>query len=234
MRGKIFGIGVGPGDPELITLKALRILKQADLIAYPAPDDGPSLAKSIVAQYFPKECDELVIKTPMLTDRFPAFEVYDKASEQISTAANNGEKVVVLCEGDPFFYGSFMYLFSRLRSEHLIEVIPGVSSLMACSASLEAPLASRNDILTVLPAPLEDHQLEEKMKNSDSIVIIKIGRHFNRIKELLKRNGLIQNALYIERATMENEKVIELEKVDATSTPYFSMILAHSRTKAWL
>ena len=146
----------------------------------------------------------------------------------------DGKIVVVLCEGDPFFYGSFMYLFSRLKSEHRVEVIPGVSSLTACSASLESPLASRNDVLVILPAPLDDSDLEENLKTADSIAIIKIGRHFERIKELLKRNRLIQNAQYIERATMQSQKIIDIEKVDAKSTPYFSMILIHSRKKAWL
>ena len=233
MIGKIFGIGVGPGDPDLITVKALKILRKADLIAYPAPENGDSLARSIAATHFPKDCAELVIKTPMLTDRFPAFEVYERASKKISKAANDGKNVVILCEGDPFFYGSFMYLFSRLRTNHMVEVIPGVSSMMACSAVLESPLASRNDVLTVLPATLTDDELEEKMKLSDSIVIIKIGRHFPRIKALLKKTGLIQNAQYIERATMQNEKIIDIEKVDETITPYFSMILLHLRKRAW-
>ena len=234
MTGKIFGVGVGPGDPELITLKALKVLNKADLIVYPAPEDGTSLARSIAAEHFPIGCKELVIKTPMVSERFPAFEVYDKASAKISDAVRDGKIVVVLCEGDPFFYGSFMYLFSRLKSEHPVEVIPGVSSLTACSASLESPLASRNDVLVILPAPLDDSELEEKIKTADSIAIIKIGRHFERIKELLKRIRLIQNAQYIERATMQSQKIIDIEKVDAKSTPYFSMILIHSRKKAWL
>ena len=108
------------------------------------------------------------------------------------------------------------------------------ASRTACSASLESPLASRNDVLVILPAPLDDSDLEEKIKTADSIAIIKIGRHFERIKELLKRNRLIQNAQYIERATMQSQKIIDIEKVDAKSTPYFSMILIHSRKKAWL
>lgn len=234
MSGKIYGVGVGPGDPDLITLKALKILKKADLIVYPAPENGTSLARSIAVKHFPTGTEELVIKTPMVSERFPAFEVYDKASAKMSKAVRDGKIVVVLCEGDPFFYGSFMYLFSRLKNECSIEVIPGVSSLTACSASLESPLASRNDVLIVLPAPLDNSELEEKIKTADSIAIIKIGRHFNRIKELLKRNGLIQNARYIERATMQTQKIIDIEKVDAKSTPYFSMILVHSREKAWL
>ena len=111
MSGKIYGVGVGPGDPALITLKALKILKKADLIVYPAPEDGTSLARSIAAKHFSTGTEELVIKTPMVSERFPALEVYDKASAKISKATRDGKIVVVLCEGDPFFYGSFISKF---------------------------------------------------------------------------------------------------------------------------
>jgi precorrin-2/cobalt-factor-2 C20-methyltransferase len=233
MTGRLYGIGVGPGDPELITLKALRVLQSADLIAYPAPETGESLARAIAAPHIPEGRAEFAIRMPMLIDRFPAEEVYDQAAERISGALEQGQTVAVLCEGDPFFYGSFMYLFGRLADRHPVEVIPGVSSLMACSAALSAPLASRNDVLTVLPAPLPDADLAPRLDQADAVAIVKVGRHFARVRALLERVKLIDQACYIERATMRNQRVMALSAVDATAVPYFSMILVHRRGRAW-
>ncbi|MDE0807968.1 MAG: precorrin-2 C(20)-methyltransferase [Alphaproteobacteria bacterium] len=233
MKGRLHGVGVGPGDPDLITLKALKVLRAANIIAYPALEEGDSLARAIAAPHIPEGREEFAIRMPMLVDRFPAMEVYDQAAARISEALDNGKSVAVLCEGDPFFYGSFMYLFGRLADRHRVEVIPGVSSLMACAAALSAPLAARNDVLTVLPAPLEDSVLEARLAATDSAAIVKVGRHFERIRALLERLNLAENAHYVERATMENQRVLPLLDVDETAVPYFSMILIHKRGRAW-
>jgi precorrin-2/cobalt-factor-2 C20-methyltransferase len=233
MKGRLHGVGVGPGDPDLITLKALKVLRAANIIAYPALEEGDSLARAIAAPHIPEGREEFAIRMPMLVDRFPAMEVYDQAAERISEALDNGKSVAVLCEGDPFFFGSFMYLFGRLADRHRVEVIPGVSSLMACAAALSAPLAARNDVLTVLPAPLEDSVLEARLAATDSTAIVKVGRHFERIRALLERLNLAENAHYVERATMENQRVLPLLDVDETAVPYFSMILIHKRGRAW-
>ena len=233
MKGRLHGVGVGPGDPDLITLKALKVLRAANIIAYPALEEGDSLARAIAAPHIPEGREEFAIRMPMLVDRFPAMEVYDQAAARISEALDNGKSVAVLCEGDPFFYGSFMYLFGRLADRHPVEVIPGVSSLMACAAALSAPLAARNDVLTVLPAPLEDSVLEARLAATDSAAIVKVGRHFERIRALLEQLSLAENAHYVERATMENQRVLPLLDVDETAVPYFSMILTHKRGRAW-
>ena len=133
--GKIWGIGVGPGDPDLITLKAHRILKGADVIAYPAPAGGDSLVRSIAAPHIPEGKEEFVISTPMEVARHPAQDVYDWAADEIGKMAESGKSVAILCEGDPFFFGSFMYLFSRLCGAHDIQVVPGVNSVAACAAA---------------------------------------------------------------------------------------------------
>ena len=234
VTGRLFGVGVGPGDPDLITLKALKVLQGADMIAYPAPETGASLARAIAAPHIPEGREEFAIRMPMLVDRFPATEVYDQAAERISAALDQGRSVVVLCEGDPFFYGSFMYLFGRLADRHPVEVIPGVSSLMACAAALSAPLSARNDVLIVLPAPLNDTVLEARLGLADAVAIVKIGRHFERIRALLERTGLADDARYVERATMDNQQVLALSAVDETAVPYFSMILVHRRGRAWI
>ena len=233
MKGRLHGVGVGPGDPDLITLKALKVLQAADLIAYPALEQGDSLARAIAAQHIPEGREEFAIRMPMLLDRFPAMEVYDRAAERISTALDSGKSVAVLCEGDPFFYGSFMYLFGRLADRHPVEVIPGVSSLMACAAALSMPLAARNDVLTILPAPLDDTVLEARLRATDAAAIVKVGRHFERVRALLERLDLAEDAHYVERATLENQRVLPLRDVDGTAVPYFSMILVHRRGRAW-
>jgi precorrin-2/cobalt-factor-2 C20-methyltransferase len=233
MKGQLHGVGVGPGDPDLITLKALKVLQAADVIAYPALEEGDSLARAIAAPHIPEGREEFAIRMPMLADRFPAKEVYDQAAERIAASLEAGKSVAVLCEGDPFFYGSFMYLFGRLAERYPVEVVPGISSLMASAAALSTPLAARNDVLMVLPAPLEDAVLEARLQAADSVAIIKVGQHFKRVQALLERLDLAQDAHYVERATMDNQRVLALSEVDETAVPYFSMILVHRRGRAW-
>lgn len=233
MSGKLYGLGVGPGDPELITLKAHRLIGEADIIAYPAPEDGDSLARSIVADFIPDGRVEYPIRMPMVVERFPAQDVYDQAAGDLLAFLRSGKNVVVLCEGDPFFYGSFMYLYERISGKAEVEVVPGVSSLTACAGRLGSPLVSRNDVLSVLPAPLSDDELKERLEATDAAAIIKLGRHFPRIHQLLCDLGLDRHSHYIERATMSNEHVLPLDQVEVQGAPYFSMILVHKRGMAW-
>lgn len=232
-NGRLSGLGVGPGDPELITLKALRRLQAADLVAYPAPETGDSLARAIVAEHLPAGVEEYAIRMPMVAARFPAREVYDRAAVDLGAALDAGRSVAVLCEGDPFFYGSFMYLFGRLAERHDVEVVPGVSSLTACAARLGSPLAARNDTLAVLPAPLDDDALAARLATADAAAIIKVGRHARRIRALLDRLGLLHRARYVEHATMASERALPLAEVDGGGSPYFSTILVHRRGDAW-
>jgi precorrin-2/cobalt-factor-2 C20-methyltransferase len=233
VTGTLYGLGVGPGDPELITLKALRLLRAAPVVAYPAPEEGESLARAIVAGHLPGGQDEIPIRMPLVTDRFPAQAVYDRATEEIGTHLAAGRDVAAICEGDPFFYGSFMYLFGRLVERYPVEVVPGVSSLTACAAVLGAPLAARNDTLAVLPAPLPVEELTRRLATVDAAAIIKVGRHFAKVRDVLRTMGLDDNARYVERATMASQRVLPLDEVAADAAPYFSMILVHRRTEAW-
>ncbi|MEH6402147.1 MAG: precorrin-2 C(20)-methyltransferase [Sneathiella sp.] len=233
MTGTLFGLGIGPGDPDLITLKALKILNKAPVLAYPTLDDGESLARAIVAPHLTGDQTEVPIRIPMAIERKPAQDAYDKAAIEIKSYLQNGQDVAVLCEGDPFFYGSFMYLFGRIAEDFPVEVVPGVSSLTACATALQAPLSARNDILTVLPAPLDTETLRIGIEAADSLAIMKVGRHFERVRQLINDMGLDGNAHYIERATLQNEKIMPLNDVPQDSAPYFSMILIHKRGQAW-
>lgn len=229
MSGIVYGLGIGPGDPELITLKALRLLQSADIVAYPAPETGDSLARRIVATHLKGGQTELAIRMPLTVARFPAQAVYDQAASDLAAHLQQGRNIAVLCEGDPFLYGSFMYLFGRLAERFRVEVVPGVSSLNACAAALGHPLASRNDVLTVIPAPLDDETIAQKLLHTDAAAILKLGRHGPRIVALLQQLGLLDRAHYIERATMAEQRILPLKDVDPQGIPYFAMILIHKR-----
>ena len=190
MNGKVYGVGVGPGDPELVTLKAHRLILAADVIAYPAPDSGDSFARRIVATYMPAGCVEIPMVVPMRVERYPAQDVYDEGAAQILAAAQAGKNVVVLCEGDPFFYGSFMYLFGRLSGAVDIEVVPGVSSLCAVTAAARTPLCAREETLSVVPATLPEDELVERLNRANAVAMMKIGRHFAKAKRAIAAAGL--------------------------------------------
>lgn len=233
MTGKAIGIGVGPGDPELMTLKGARILSQSTVVAYPAPEEGESLARRIAAPHLPDNATEIVIRMPLSANRFPVEGVYDRAAAEIAAHLAAGRDVAILCEGDPFFYGSFMYLFARLAKDWPVEVVPGVSSLTACAAMSRKALAAQNDVLTVLPAPLPDDILRDRLAASDAAAIIKVGRHLPRINALLQEMGLADQAEYIEHATMADQHHAPLSELIGAKAPYFSMILVHRRGAAW-
>lgn len=233
MTGRLYGLGVGPGDPELITLKAWHILRQAAVVAYPAPETGASFARGIVAGWLSPAQTELPIRLPMISARFPGQAVYDQAAEAIATHLQEKRDVAVLCQGDPFFYGSFMYLFGRLSERFTANIVPGVSSLGACAAAAGFPLAARNDVLGILPAILPDETLARRLEACDAAAIIKLGRNFSRMRNLLSRLGLETRSFYIEHATLADAKVSPLDEVNPDDVPYFSMILVHRRGKAW-
>ena len=233
VTGRLYGIGVGPGDPELMTLKAHRLITTAHVVAYPAPDTGESFARRIASGVIPANAEEIPMVVPMNPERFPAQEVYQGAAEQIAGHLDAGTDVAVLCEGDPFFYGSFMYLFARLAERFPVEIVPGVSSLNACAAVLKRPLTARNDVLTVLPGPLPDTALRARIEAAEAVAIMKVGRHLPRIRTLLDGMGLTDRAGYIERASLGKEHVSPLAEAPEKA-PYFSMILIYKGTDPWL
>ncbi len=224
MSGTLYGVGVGPGDPELMTLKSARLIANASVIAYPAPESGESFARSIAAAHIKQGTEELPIEVPMLPDRFP-HEVYEGAANNIARHLSAGRDVVVLCEGDPFFYGSFMYLYDLLAPKHICVVVPGVSSLTACAAAAGHPLAGRNSLLTIIPGPLDDAAIANQLRSCEAAAIIKVGRHFGRVRKLIEAEGLTDSAIYVERATLEQQRVIPLADIPENRAPYFSMIL---------
>jgi len=223
--GTLYGLGVGPGDPELITLKARRILASAPVIAYPAPEEGASVARLIADSHVPAGRTEIAIRMAMTPGTFPAADVYDRAAAEIGAHLSVGRDVAVLCEGDPFLYGSFMYLYTRIAETFPVVVVPGVSSLGACAAVAGRPLVSRNQVLTVVPAPLPEVELARRLAGVEAAAIMKVGKHLSKVKRVLSRLGLDSGARYVARVGMADEKVCGLAEVADDAAPYFSMIL---------
>ncbi|ADI62769.1 precorrin-2 C(20)-methyltransferase [Trichormus azollae] len=230
-KGRLYGIGVGPGDPELLTLKALRLLRTAPVIAYQSAIDKDSIARKIASQYLPENQVEVLFHLPRALEPEKAKSIYDQEVQPIAEHLAAGRDVVVLCEGDPFFYGSFMYIFTRLSDEYQTEVVPGVSSLMACPVSLGVPFTYYNDILTVLPATLPTEMLTSHLLATDAAAIMKLGRNFAKVRDILHQLGLASRAKYIERATMTQQRIVPLDEVNPDDVPYFSMIVIPTKQK---
>lgn len=233
MSGILYGIGVGPGDPDLLTLKAARLIASADLIAYPVNPSGDSLARRIAAGVIPEGAAEYGFSVPMTVERAPAKSAYDVAAARLAEHLSGGQRVALLCEGDPFFYGSFMYLFARLAHMHQVEVVPGVSSLTASAAMLGRPLAARDDTLKVLPATLDGETLRRELQSVHAAAIIKVGRHFEKVRGILDDLGLSDTAMIVESATLPEQKVTPVCDVAPGARPYFSTILIYQGGEAW-
>ena len=231
--GTLYGIGLGPGAPDLLTLRAARLIGAARVIAYPALAGGESFARSIAAALIPPGAAEIVIDLPMTTERTPAQAAYDRGAAAIASALDSGQDVLTLCEGDPLFYGSFMYLLARLRDRYRVEIVPGVTSVSACTAVATLPLAARNETVTILPGPLPDTLLAERLRAADAIVIMKVGRHLPRLRALDTAEGHLARATYVERATLGSERILPLSEAPAEA-PYFSMILIAKGADPWL
>ncbi|MBV9522060.1 MAG: precorrin-2 C(20)-methyltransferase [Alphaproteobacteria bacterium] len=223
--GTAFGIGLGPGDPELLTLKAVRLIAAAPVVAYPAPEGGASFARAIAARWLRPEQREIAIEVPMLPERFPAAGVYDRAAATIGGELTAGRDVAILCQGDPFFYGSFIYLFTRLAGRFPVEIVPGVASIAACAAAARMPLTERAQSLTIVPATLDEAHLERRLAAADAAAIVKLGRHFEKVRTVLNRLGLAERATYVERASLPTQRILPVAAVAAASVPYFAMIL---------
>lgn len=233
MTGTLIGVGLGPGDPDLLTLRAAKAIGAANVIAYPALPGTDSFARSIAASFIRSTAHEIVIEVPMTPAREPAQAAYDLGAERIAEALARGEDVVVLCEGDPFFYGSFMYLHARLAARFSVEVIPGITSVSAATAQARIPLTARNDRLAVLAGPMDDAELVRGIEGAEAAVIMKVGRHLGRLRDMLTALGLVDRAVYVERATLAQECILPLSEAPDPA-PYFSLILVTKGADPWL
>jgi precorrin-2/cobalt-factor-2 C20-methyltransferase len=222
--GRLIGIGVGPGDPELLTLKGLRLLQMAAVVAYPAPESGDSFARGVVARWLDRGQREIALRFPMRPGPPPAAS-YDAAATALAAALDAGDDVALICQGDPLFYGSFIPIWSRLSGHYRTEIVPGVSSLTAGAAAAQFALASRDDTLSIVPATLPEPLLEARLAGAEAAVVLKLGRHLAKLRRVLARLGRLDRALYVERASLPQERVLPFAAVAAETAPYFSLAL---------
>jgi len=223
--GTLFGVGVGPGDPKLMTIRAGEVIRDADVLAFPVNGSGESRARAIAAPIIDGHAQELPVHLPMKVEREPARAAYDRAAADIAAHLDTGRSVAWLCVGDPMFYGSFMYFAARLGGAHRVEIVPGITSLSACAAQAHVPLAGRNDILSVIPATVGRKALRKALKRADSAVIVKVGRHFEVVRDVLRELGLENDATILEAATTGSESMLRLPDVPEVEQSYFSTIL---------
>jgi precorrin-2/cobalt-factor-2 C20-methyltransferase len=241
MAGKLFGLGTGPGDPELITLKALKRLQAAPVVAYFAARGARGNAFASIAPHLSPKQQLLRLDYPVTratlgeTDDYETLlkSFYDEAAAGIAAHLDHGRDVAVICEGDPLFYGSYMYVHDRLAGAYETEVVPGISSIFAAAAVLGLPLVYRDQTLTVLSATLAPDALKARLAAADAAVLMKLGGdNLEKARTVLAELGLIARAFYIERATMNEQRIVPLAEVEPARSPYFSLILVPGRK--WL
>ncbi|TQS45639.1 precorrin-2 C(20)-methyltransferase [Cryptosporangium phraense] len=237
MSGRLYGVGVGPGDPELVTVKAARLISSAPVIAYHSARHGRSVARSVAEPYLREGQIEEQLVYPVTTEttshpggyQGAIDEFYESCAARLSVHLDAGRDVVVLAEGDPFFYGSYMHLHKRLAGRYEALVVPGVTSVSGASAALGRPLVERDEVLTVLPGTLPSPELAARLAGEDPAVVMKLGRTFGSVRSALEAAGRLDEAWYVERASTGSERVAALGSVDPGSVPYFSMAVLPSR-----
>jgi precorrin-2/cobalt-factor-2 C20-methyltransferase len=230
---KLIGVGVGPGDPELLTLKAIRALKEAEVIAHFAKAGNASNARAIVASHLQTGVAELELLYPVTTEipsNAPAYcnkmrEFYDASAVAIAAQLDAGRSVAVICEGDPLFYGSYMHLHVRLAARYPTDVIAGVTGMSGCWSAVGTPMAQGNDVFTVLPATLPQSELERRLADADGAVVMKLGRNLPKVRRALDRAGRLDRAIYVERGTMANAVVMALTAKADEEAPYLAVVL---------
>ncbi|MER0242731.1 precorrin-2 C(20)-methyltransferase [Streptomyces sp. HSW2009] len=238
--GKLYGVGLGPGDPSLMTLRAVEVIGGADVVAYHSAQHGRSIARAIAERHLRPDHIEERLVYPVTTEstdhpggyRGAMEDFYAEAAARLAAHLDAGRTVAVLAEGDPLFYGSYMHMHKRLADRYPTEVIPGVTSVSAAAARTGAPLVEAEEVLTILPGTLPEEELTARLAATDSAAIMKLGRTFPTVRRALERSGRLAEARYVERATMSAERTAALADVDPDSVPYFSMALLPSRIGA--
>jgi precorrin-2/cobalt-factor-2 C20-methyltransferase len=233
VSGRLIGVGVGPGDPELVTLKAMRALREADLVVHFAKNGSASHARTIAACHLKAGVAELPLHYP-LTNEVPRHgsvyrdalrEFYDAAAATLAAQLDAGRAVAVICEGDPLFYGSYMHLHVRLAPRYPTQVIAGVTGMSGCWSAAGAPIAQGDDVFMVLPATLPEGELERRLKDADAAVVMKLGRHLPKIRSTLARIGRLERAIYVERGSTAAAVLMRLADKPDDVAPYFAIVL---------
>jgi precorrin-2 C(20)-methyltransferase len=234
--GHLFGVGVGPGDPDLMTVAARRVIERAPIVAHFAARRRPGNAWTVVQSFVSEGLRVLRLEYPVTTEAvgcddyertIEAF--YDQCAQRIAVELDAGNDVAVICEGDPFFYGSYMYVHERLAPHYPTTVVPGVTSFSAAAAAAGVPLVSRNEVLTILPGVLAPDALKDALAAIEAGVVLKVGRHLDDIRDAARSTGNEERAIYVERASCDGEIVLPLTDTADVDAPYFSLVLLPGR-----
>lgn len=234
--GRILCAGLGPGDPELMSVRADRAIREARHVAYFRKRGRPGQARRIVEGMLSPTVQEYAMEYPVTTELHfdsPAYKAclaafYDDWAARLAQLAQQ-QDVLVLCEGDPFFFGSFMHLHTRLQGRAQVEVIPGMPGMVGCWSATNAPITWGDDVLVVLMGTLPDAELERHMRSADALVIMKTGRNLPRVRRALRNTGRLDAAWLVERGTMPDERIVPLAQVDGDDCPYFAIVLVHGQ-----
>jgi precorrin-2/cobalt-factor-2 C20-methyltransferase len=232
-RGRLIGVGVGPGDPELLTLKAVRALREADVVAHFAKSGHASNARAIVAGHLRAGLEELPLEYPMTTEcatssatyRQALRDFYDRSAAAVAARLDGDRTVAVICEGDPLFYGSYMHLHVRLAPRYRTAIVAGVTGMSGCWSQIGVPIAQGDDVFTVVPATLPEGELERRLADADAAVVMKLGRHLPKVRRALDRLGRLSRAIYVERGTMAGGVAVKLADKPGDEAPYFAVVL---------
>lgn len=237
MTGTIYGVGLGPGDPDLMSVKSHRLLTNAKHVAFFRKAGRKGQARAIVDGMIPDDAVEFAMEYPVTTEiplsdprynqMLSAF--YAEVTDHLIALAKSGEDVVVLCEGDPFFYGSFMHIYARVKDHVPTEVIPAITGMSGAWTATGAPITWGDDVLTVLMGTLDEAKLTQHIADTDALVIMKIGTNFEKVITCLKQGGKYADAYLVQFATMGKQTVTKLSDVSEMVTPYFSIIVVHGQ-----
>jgi precorrin-2/cobalt-factor-2 C20-methyltransferase len=232
--GTLYGVGLGPGDPDLMSVKAHRLVTTCPVIAYFRKRGRPGHARTIVNGLLPAHgITEIPLEYPVTTEAHfndatyidPIRAFYADSATFLRGHLDKGQDVALLCEGDPFFYGSFLHMYDRLRADYTVTVVPGITGMSGCWTTAAAPITYGDDVLTVLPGTLDAKTLVARLSTTDAAVIMKVGRNLEKIRTALRTVGRLDEAIYVERGTMAGERVVRLADLDASPAPYFAIIL---------
>jgi precorrin-2/cobalt-factor-2 C20-methyltransferase len=236
--GKIICCGLGPGDPDLMSVRSAREVGRARHVAFFRKKGHPGQARSIVEGMLAADAIEYPMEYPVTTEvasdtaeyarLLDGF--YDEWAARLAQLAHHDD-VVVLCEGDPYFYGSFMHLHLRLQTRAEVEVIAGIPGMAGCWNSVGRPIALGDDVVTVLMGTLSEDELVRRMRNPDALVIMKTGRNLDKVRRALASAGRLADSWLVERGTMPGERVARLAEVDATECPYFAIVLVYGEAR---
>lgn len=235
--GTVYGVGLGPGAQDLMSVRADRLIRTARHVAFFRKAGRSGQARRIVDGMIPADAIEFPMEYPVTTEiplSDPAYNealsgFYEDCTAHLKTLLARGEDVVVLCEGDPFFYGSFMHLYTRLSGDHDVQVVPAITGMSGAWTATGAPITWGDDVLSVLMGTLPEDVLVQHMRAADALVVMKIGRNIDKIRNALRQAGRYDAAWLVEYATMADQTVTRLAQAEGKVTPYFSIIVVHGQ-----